>query len=231
MTISKEMVEKEFKNYISKRYNSIKARCNCKSATGYYRYGALGIKLELTKDEFYKWFTGNVKDIESARKLHVDRINSKDNYKLDNIQLIDSKSHCKKTYNESESIKAASLKNLKKINLKNRRFNLNDIIAIFYENIINHKLALDISNIYNIQNNSIYQILKCESYKDIGKIVKAAIEFVNREMGKRKCENCIYLVEDKFSGNYYCYDLAMVPTEDFYCSNFEQSEPADGGNK
>jgi hypothetical protein len=48
----------------------------------------------------------------------------------------------------------------------------------------------------------------------------AAIEFVNRELGKRKCEKCCHLVE-----NNVCSDPQNIK---FVCLNFKQSELADG---
>jgi len=50
-----------------------------------------------------------------------------------------------------------------------------------------------------------------------------AIEFVNRELVKMKCENCCHLVE-----NNLCNDPQNIK---FVCLNFKQSDLADGREK
>lgn len=68
-------------------YQSIYKRCNKPYSTSYGRYGAKGIKCDITKEELKSlWFRDKAFNMD---RPSIDRINSKGNYEVSNCRFIE----------------------------------------------------------------------------------------------------------------------------------------------
>lgn len=71
--------------------NSIRGqrhRCNNRNASDYKYYGAKGIRVEYSSEDFLTWFRKERTSIPLNIKVSVDRIDHNKNYTLDNIKLV-----------------------------------------------------------------------------------------------------------------------------------------------
>jgi hypothetical protein len=74
-----------------KAYTSVRGqreRCDNPNNKAYKHYGAKGIKVEYTNDEFVEWWEKEAAKYSPGTKLTVDRIDTNKNYCFENIQLI-----------------------------------------------------------------------------------------------------------------------------------------------
>jgi len=74
-----------------KAYTSVRGqreRCDNPNNKAYKHYGAKGIRVEYTNDEFVEWWEKEAAKYPPGTKLTVDRIDTNKNYCFENIQLI-----------------------------------------------------------------------------------------------------------------------------------------------
>lgn len=82
----------------SKSYSDQKQRCNNPRDTRYKGCGAKGIQVIYSREEFSRWYKREYDKKEHWKRPTVIRINSKDHYKLGNVQLTEG------TLNRTQSV-------------------------------------------------------------------------------------------------------------------------------
>jgi hypothetical protein len=70
------------------RYSAMDQRCNNPLNGDYFKYGARGIKLLISKKDFIEWFVAESKKVVHLRRYDIDRIDNNGHYELSNIRLV-----------------------------------------------------------------------------------------------------------------------------------------------
>lgn len=103
---------------VFRRYCKQRERCNNPNADQYRYYGAKGIKVEYSFEEFWKWFqTESGYNGEDLHKINIGRIDHNKNYSLNNIVLQS------KTENLEEMANRTAVSKMKKVLVKNAKTN------------------------------------------------------------------------------------------------------------
>lgn len=77
-----------------RKFYRINARCSYPYHKSFVHYGAKGIKVEFSREEFIKWFV-DVYKAKNLRNPDVGRIDHSKNYTIENIELIEKSENTK----------------------------------------------------------------------------------------------------------------------------------------
>ena len=92
-----KMTGRKLMDKISRTYSSQKERCYSENCTIYKWYGAKGVKVEYSKNEFKDWY------LKEYRKFNgvfpsIGRIDHEKNYRLDNIEMVSKSENSKERH-------------------------------------------------------------------------------------------------------------------------------------